>query len=412
MGDTDQTLMTRVGKQEDKGGYERPTQIRRGDGIADFIMVKTAFYKCRDDVTDVEKRVKSLEELFHKQSIIQSSNEIVTTASLQNYLDALTMHIERQFQEKVTAHNEQVQRLMATQMEEIKVMIKEKAGKHRIDRQITHVTELVTNNAMRLNSIFTGLEMSIAKSGANKAEMADLEILEKSKADVSEVKRLDEKIDRMEKLVEEKLRQLEKEEQEEEEYDEEEEESEEDEDEDIEDFDDLVDGDPLNQKIKNGKSADSDHEEDPEELKDKINDDDLMPSPGGPGSRQINDGSDSPKNPGLLSLNLVQLPPSPRGGSTPLNIDQLKAEIATNRSLLIADDEAGAHLRKSNEDSKQIVDFSQCFSNKRQIEQSLKAVETETVCKHSETRQRRSDVKCFISQNGRRGLEKIEDVKV
>ena len=101
---------------------------------------------------------------------------------------------------------------MATQMEEIKVMIKEKAGKHRIDRQITHVTELVTNNAMRLNSIFTGLEMSIAKSGANKAEMADLEILEKSKADVSEVKRLDEKIDRMEKLVEEKLRQLEKEE--------------------------------------------------------------------------------------------------------------------------------------------------------------------------------------------------------
>jgi len=71
------------------------------------LQVKTAFYKCREEVTEQEIRIKSLEELFHKQTIIQSSNEIVTTASLNNYLDALTKHIERTFQERVAASNEQ-----------------------------------------------------------------------------------------------------------------------------------------------------------------------------------------------------------------------------------------------------------------------------------------------------------------
>jgi hypothetical protein len=66
--------------------------------------LKQQYAKTRDIVGNLETRIKSLEELFHKQSIIQSSNEIVTTASLQNYLDALTSHIEKQFQEKVREH--------------------------------------------------------------------------------------------------------------------------------------------------------------------------------------------------------------------------------------------------------------------------------------------------------------------
>ena len=61
---------------------KKKKQVRRGDGLTDFLLLKSQFGRCREEVTIMERRVKSLEELFHKQSIIQSSNEIVTTASL------------------------------------------------------------------------------------------------------------------------------------------------------------------------------------------------------------------------------------------------------------------------------------------------------------------------------------------
>ena len=42
----------------------RGTGVKRGDGIADFMLMKIQFSRCREDVLDVEKRVQSLEELF------------------------------------------------------------------------------------------------------------------------------------------------------------------------------------------------------------------------------------------------------------------------------------------------------------------------------------------------------------
>lgn len=95
---------------------------------------------------DVLRRLRILEEMYHKQSIIQSANEIVTTASLQNYLDALTGHIQRQFDEKVRTHTEQIEKMLAKQSEEVSQMLKDKGNKHKIERQITHINEMVRNN--------------------------------------------------------------------------------------------------------------------------------------------------------------------------------------------------------------------------------------------------------------------------
>lgn len=62
----------------------------------------------------MERRLKVMEELFHKQSIIQSSNEIVTTAALQNYLDAMTSQIEITFADKIAEHTQLIQSMLDT----------------------------------------------------------------------------------------------------------------------------------------------------------------------------------------------------------------------------------------------------------------------------------------------------------
>jgi len=60
---------------------------------------------------------------------------------------------------------------MAEQMEEVARLIKNKASKQRMDSKITHVTELVTNTSMRRETIFAGLEMSIAKGAKDRVEI-------------------------------------------------------------------------------------------------------------------------------------------------------------------------------------------------------------------------------------------------
>jgi hypothetical protein len=47
-----------------------------------------------------------------------------------------------------------------------------------MDRQLNHINELVINCQMRLDQVFTGLEMSIQKNTQNKAELRDLEIID------------------------------------------------------------------------------------------------------------------------------------------------------------------------------------------------------------------------------------------
>jgi len=63
---------------------------------------------------------------------------------------------------------------------------------------------------MRLETIFAGLEMSIAKGAKDRVEIQDLEALERGKADVGEINRLDEKVDRLEQLLEDRLQQVER----------------------------------------------------------------------------------------------------------------------------------------------------------------------------------------------------------
>jgi len=50
--------------------------------------------------------------MFQKQSIIQSSNEIVTSISLQSYLEEFNKHIERQFQEKLAQHTDKIYQML------------------------------------------------------------------------------------------------------------------------------------------------------------------------------------------------------------------------------------------------------------------------------------------------------------
>lgn len=67
------------------------------------------------------------------------------------------------------------------------------------------MSELIRNNDMRLESIFQGIEMSILKQTSTKAETRDVENLDMAKADISEVKRLEEQLIVLERQVQERL---------------------------------------------------------------------------------------------------------------------------------------------------------------------------------------------------------------
>jgi hypothetical protein len=45
---------------------EAKKNLTRGNGIADFIQVKNEYGRTKVEVEDLERRVKSLEEMFHK----------------------------------------------------------------------------------------------------------------------------------------------------------------------------------------------------------------------------------------------------------------------------------------------------------------------------------------------------------
>ena len=95
-------------KEAAKKLEEAKRNLTRGNGIADFIQVKNEYGRTKVEVEDHERRIKQLEEMFQKQSIIQSSNEIVTSISLQSYLEEFNKHIERQFQEKLAQHTDKI----------------------------------------------------------------------------------------------------------------------------------------------------------------------------------------------------------------------------------------------------------------------------------------------------------------
>ena len=192
-------------KEAAKKLEEAKRSLTRGNGIADFIQVKNEYGRTKVEVEDHERRIKQLEEMFQKQSIIQSSNEIVTSISLQSYLEEFNKHIERQFQEKLAQHTDKIYQMLEQQKEDVKVIMKEKAHKHKVERQISNLNELIRNNEMRIDSIFSGIEMSILKQTSTKAETRDIENLDRAKADISEVKRLEEQLILLQREVKERL---------------------------------------------------------------------------------------------------------------------------------------------------------------------------------------------------------------
>ena len=95
--------------------------------------------------------------------------------------------------------------MLEQQKEDVKVIMKEKAHKHKVERQISNLNELIRNNEMRIDSIFSGIEMSILKQTSTKAETRDIENLDRAKADISEVKRLEEQLILLQREVKERL---------------------------------------------------------------------------------------------------------------------------------------------------------------------------------------------------------------
>ena len=91
--------------------------------------------------------------------------------------------------------------MLADHQEEVRGMIKKKGNKQWIEKQVNNMNQIIGSTTTRLDQIFTGLEMAIVKNTCTKVEMRDLEVFDKTKADNSNLKRLEDKFERMDKLV-------------------------------------------------------------------------------------------------------------------------------------------------------------------------------------------------------------------
>ncbi len=56
-----------------------------------------------------------------------------------------------------------MQKLLDQNKSEVMALIKEKAPKLKMERQMTHLQELLRHNEMRIEQLFSGVELSIKK---------------------------------------------------------------------------------------------------------------------------------------------------------------------------------------------------------------------------------------------------------
>ena len=56
-----------------------------------------------------------------------------------------------------------MQKLLDQNKFEVMALIKEKAPKQKVERQMTHLQELLRHNEMRLEQLFSGVELTIKK---------------------------------------------------------------------------------------------------------------------------------------------------------------------------------------------------------------------------------------------------------
>eukprot|EP00347_Sterkiella_histriomuscorum_P002499 403367914 len=185
--------------------FEKKFNLRRGDGLSDFLSVKRSFYKLLIDFKDAKDRVVSLEENFHKTSLLMRSNELVTTSGLQSYMDSLQTHIDAQIETRFQRMQDEFTKQLNDFKEESFSRLKEKASKKTMNSNYQFVLDTVKESDFKISQVLGSIDLSIIKKISHKAETTDVESLEKNKADISAFQEMQERVQRIEMIMHEVL---------------------------------------------------------------------------------------------------------------------------------------------------------------------------------------------------------------
>ncbi|CDW80056.1 UNKNOWN [Stylonychia lemnae] len=181
---------------DEKSNIDQKYILRRGDGLSDFLTVKSHFYKLK---------TAQLEDSFYKQNVLMRGNELITTASLQNYLDTMQLHLDAQMDMRILKINEELEAKLSHFTGEMIMALKEKASKKSMQTDNLFVMDIVRDNEMKINQALASLDQIVIQKVSCKAEIKDVESLDINKADISAVKEINERINRIEMMMHEYL---------------------------------------------------------------------------------------------------------------------------------------------------------------------------------------------------------------
>lgn len=80
-----------------------------------------------------------------------------------------------------------MQGMLKLHLESVDLFIKEKASKSRLLRDYSFLLDLIRGIELQLDGVLNGYDVMIMQKIQHKAEMSDIQVLDKSKADVSAV---------------------------------------------------------------------------------------------------------------------------------------------------------------------------------------------------------------------------------
>ena len=132
-------------------------------------------------------------------------NELITTASLQNYLDTMQLHLDSQMDQRILKINEELEIKLDDFQTKIIQSLKEKASKKQMQTDHLFVLDIVRDNEMKINQTLASLDQIVIQKLSSKAEIKDVELLDINKADISAVKEVNERINRIEMMMHEYL---------------------------------------------------------------------------------------------------------------------------------------------------------------------------------------------------------------
>lgn len=82
-----------------------------------------------------------MESDFLKNSILHNKNEFVTSFQLQNYLDTLSSHVEKQLSQKIITMNQDLQVTLKEFRDDIEGLVKEKASRKRLMKDCNFILD-------------------------------------------------------------------------------------------------------------------------------------------------------------------------------------------------------------------------------------------------------------------------------